>query len=233
MVLMFWLAVAVSVLPLRGGPLAGRILADDGMPLPESAQVALDCGTAVLGPVGLDAAGGFTIPDAPDLTDCALRAAAPGYRDSSIPADSLPRVARIPAAVLYRLGKNDGESISASHLAAPSAAVEHYHAAVREMRRGAQADIEAALAHCQEAVLAYPDYAQAWFEIGRLQLARGDYGKAVNALRRAVEADPWFVSPYEPLILLFRATGSAAEAASACQGLRRINPDLPAGCPER
>ena len=233
MVLKCWFVAALSLLPLRGGPVAGLILADDGMPLPQRTTVSLTCETRAFGPVGVDARGGFAIADSPDPEGCVLRIDAPGYRQASVATENLPLDQRIPVAVLHRVGKNDGESISVAHLAAPAEAVRLFHSAVRELRRGPQADASVALSHFQEAVRAFPKYAQAWFEIGRLRLARGEPGNAVKAFGRAVEADPWFVSPYEPLILLLAAAGEEAEAAAACDGLRRINPDLPPDCSGR
>ncbi len=233
MVLKCWFAAALSLLPLRGGPVAGLILADDGMPLPQRTTVSLTCAARAFGPVGVDAHGGFVITGAPDPEGCVLRINASGYRQASLATENLPLDQRIPVAVLHRVGKNDGESISVAHLAAPAEAVRLFHSAVRELRRGPRADASIGLTHLQEAVRTFPEYAQAWFEIGRLQLASGAPGHAVKAFGRAVEADPWFVSPYEPLILLLEATGDEAGAAAACEGLLRINPDLPPSCSER
>ena len=128
------------------------------------------------------------------------------------------------------MGKNHGESISVTHLAAPADAKSHFHAAVRVLEHETAGGIDTALNHLQSAVRAYPAYAQAWFEIGRLQLALADASSALQAFQNSVQADPWFVSPYEPLLLLLRSSGDAAGTESACEKLRRINPALPAGC---
>jgi len=53
---------------------------------------------------------------------------------------------------------------------------------------------------------------------------------AVAAFREAIRAEPWFVSPYEPLMLLLEAGGDSVAADRVCEGLRRINPSLPADC---
>lgn len=232
MVLRWWIAAALSTLPLAGEQLSGRVLTDDGLPLPESTDVTLDCERARIGPVRPDLQGVFTISRPPEPARCVLRIAAPGYRRASVATEDMPLDEGIPAAVLFRLGKNDGESISTSHLAAPDEAASLYHAAVRQLQRESRASFGPALALLQEAVQAYPAYAQAWFEIGRLQLAIGDLSQAIKAFGMAIEADPWFVSPYEPLILLLESTGDEAQSLAACEGLRRINPDLPAGCSE-
>ncbi len=147
-----------------------------------------------------------------------------------ISTEDLPSDPRIAGIVLHRLGKSHGESISVSHLAAPPEAVQRFHAAIREAEGAESTDYEAVLKHLRAAVQLYPDYAQAWFEIGRIGLALGDSASARDALQQAVRADPWFVSPYEPLILLLEAAGQSDQAARTCQRLREINPALSAGC---
>ena len=217
--------VATSAL---GGTVRGRIVADDGMPLPASTQVALRCTDVAPTSVEVDPEGSFEFST--DLLDCSAIVTARGYRTAKVELAMLPVDPRIPAVVLHRLGKHHGESISVSHLAAPAAATRLFHAAVRELERGSSGEIDKALTHLQSATQAYPGYAQAWFEIGRLQLALGDASSALQAFQRSAHADPWFVSPYEPLILLLESSGDAAGAAKACTRLRRINPALPLNC---
>ncbi len=220
----------LAVSSLGADALRGRILADDGMPLPSSATVRLICDNTVLSTTAIDSEGGFAFEDSAVRSGCDLDATAPGYRRQTVSADGLPTDRRIPAIVLHRLGANQGEAISVSHLAAPEDAVREFHAAVRELRAQPVGDLDAAVAHLRAAVRRYPGYAQAWFELGRVSLAREDVSAAVRTFRNAVRADPWFVSPYRPLILLLRATGEVTGADQVCQGLRRINPAVAPDC---
>lgn len=213
-----------------GDSVRGRIVADDGMPLPASARVALRCGATAQSEIGIDLEGWFEFSNLPDPLGCSAAVTAPGYRTASVNLAAPPTDPLIPMAVLHRLGKNHGQSISVTHLAAPNDAKRHFHAAVRVLEQGTSGEIDSALDHLQSAVQVYPAYAQAWFEIGRLQLALGDASSALQAFQKSVQADPWFVSPYEPLLLLLRSSGDAAGTAKACEKLRRINPALPAGC---
>ena len=220
----------LAAIPATADSVQVRIVTDDGMPLPESSVVRLQCvGSETLSEMA-GTSGTVVLETPTGQTDCFLEAAAPSYRRASLDLDELPLDPRIPALVLHRLGKNQGETIGVSHLAAPDNAVHSFHAAVRELREREDGDIEAALGHLDAAVRAYPDYAQAWYEIGRLRLALGDAARAIGAFREAVRADPWYVSPYEPLILLLEAAGDEAAAGRVCGGLRRINPELPADC---
>ena len=230
MALRMILVAALCIVPAVSEVLRGRVIADDGNPLPGATEIALQCGDEVVA-TRVDSEGAFAFEAREDSADCSLSVVAPGYRRIEDSVAKLPRDPRIPAFVLYRLDRNQGESISVSHLAAPPEAIWHYHSAVR-MMRSAQADADAILTHLGEAVRIYPGLAQAWFETGRLQLALGRPDKAVQAFRNALNADPWYVSPYQPLILLLRAQGDSAAASEACQGLRRINPELPTDCAE-
>ena len=222
--------LGLAATPALGDSVRGRIVTDDGMPLPASARVALRCGATEQSEVGIDPEGWFELSHLPDPPGCSAVVTARGYRTASVNLAALPADPLIPIAVLHRLGKNHGESISATHLAAPADAKRHFHAAVRALEQGTAGGIDRALGHLQSAVRVYPAYAQAWFEIGRLQLALGDASSALQAFQESVRADPWFVSPYEPLLLLLESTGDTAGAERACARLRQINPALPPGC---
>ncbi len=160
-----------------------------------------------------------------------MRVTAPDYEEGAVAISDLPMDSRIPAIALRRRARHRGESMSTSHLSAPDAAVASFHAAMRAMADPSGVALAEVLKHLNAATEAYPGFAQAWYETGRVHLAAGNPRQAAVALKRSVEVDTWFVSPYEPLILSLRAIGLDAEAAAACAGLRRINPAIPPGCP--
>lgn len=222
--------LVLAATPALSDSVRGRVLTDDGMPLPASARVALRCGLTAQSEVGIDPEGWFVLSNLPDSLGCSAVISAPGYRTASVNLAALPADPLVPAAALHRLGKNHGESISVTHLVAPADAKSHFHVAVRVLEQETVGGIDRALGHLQSAVRAYPAYAQAWFEIGRLQLALGDASSALQAFQKSVQADPWFVSPYEPLLLLLRSSGDSTGAVRACATLRQINPALPPGC---
>lgn len=223
-------ACLLTAFPAVADAVQVRIVTDDGMPLPESTFLQLGCDDAEPARTTAGNDGSFEFESASARPDCLLEVDAPGYRGGSVRVEDLPGDHRIPAMVLHRLGKNQGEAISVSNLAAPEAAVREFHSAIRAMGTHNPEGLDSAIQHLRAAIQTYPNYAGAWFEMGRILLARGDPPDAIDAFRRAVQADPWYVSPYEPLILLLEAAGDREGAARACRGLRRINPKLPGDC---
>jgi tetratricopeptide (TPR) repeat protein len=133
------------------------------------------------------------------LLDCELRAKASGFRSQSImlanrrPLDP-PDVGVI---LLHRNGGQDeGTTVSAVSLAAPKDAHHAYVKGVEQLKKGKTGD---ALVNFEKAVESYPDYAAAWYEIGRIELAANDNAAARHAFETAVKADPKFVLPYVEL----------------------------------
>ncbi len=89
-------------------------------------------------------------------------------------------------------------------------------------------DLAAAEALLGEAVDADPSFAEAWFELGRLYLARNDFDGAKKALSYSIAADPWFVPAFEPLLLLASGAQNWEEVRRVARLLLHINPSLPA-----
>ena len=226
-----WAAAACAA---WAAEVSGVVVADDGMPFLGPVEVRIACaGEQAAAPVADSADGAgrfrFRFPSAPEEDGCELTAAAAGYIAARTPLGSLPAAAGIPALALRRAGKYQGETLSVSHLAAPPEARAAFEAAARRLFAGA---IDEAAAALRKAVESDPQYAAAWFELGRLLLARNDAAGARRAFARAVAADPWFVAPYEPLLLLERAAGREETVAALCAKLRRINPYRRDGCAE-
>jgi len=130
------------------------------------------------------------------LLDCELRAKAPGYRSQSVmlanrrPLDP-PDVGVI---LLHRnSGSEEGSTVSVVSLAAPKEARKAYEKGVEALKKNKPED---ARKDFEKAVNVYPDYAAAWCELGRLELAAGDAETARGSFNQAVKADPKFVTPY-------------------------------------
>jgi tetratricopeptide (TPR) repeat protein len=136
--------------------------------------------------------------------DCDLRARLAGYRSQSLslanrrPMDP-PDVGVI---LLHRLSPTEGSTISTTSLAAPKDARKAYEKGMEALKKHKAED---ALKDFQKAVEAYPNYAAAWAELGRIELAQGDATMARGSFETAVKSDPKFVSPYMELgIIAFK-----------------------------
>jgi tetratricopeptide (TPR) repeat protein len=95
-------------------------------------------------------------------------------------------------------GRTAGTALSTTIESAPVAAVKAFEKARAELidqkPEKAQRDLE-------KAVQAYPAFAEAWYQLGRLQQAQNS-GDARGSYSKAAAADPQFVLPYEQLAML-------------------------------
>lgn len=163
------------------------------------------------------------------LLDCELRAKAPGFRSQTVllanrrPLDP-PDVGVI---LLHRNsgGTDEGSTVSAVSLAAPKNAHKAYTKGLDALKKKKHGD---ALAEFEKAVESYPDYAAAWYEIGRLEMAAGDDAAARHAFESAVNADGKFVLPYlELAIVQLRAKQWQQLADTTTKAIRLNSFDYP------
>jgi tetratricopeptide (TPR) repeat protein len=133
--------------------------------------------------------------------DCDLRARLVGFRSQTVSlanrrAMDPPDVGTI---LLHRLTPTEGTTISASSLAAPKDAKKAYEKGMGDLKKKKFDD---AFKNFQKAVEVYPNYAAAWFELGRLHGANGDAALARGSFQEAVKAEPKFVSPYMEMAVI-------------------------------
>ena len=82
--------------------------------------------------------------------------------------------------------------ISATTKTAPAKAMKAFQKARSEMM---QQDMDGVESHLKEAVQLYPGFAEAWYELGRLQESK-DPQSATISMSKALAADPQFIPPY-------------------------------------
>ena len=99
---------------------------------------------------------------------------------------------------LHSNGRAIGTVLSTTSGALPKKAeklFEEAHAAMLEQNRGrAQSDLE-------KAIREYPQFAEAWFQLGKLQMSASAQS-ARESFSKAAAADPRFILPYEELAQL-------------------------------
>jgi TolA-binding protein len=173
--------------------------------------------------------GGLSMPLERVMQQCDVEAKLPGYQSDSISltarrASDNPEIGTI---IMHRMGKVEGTVISVTSLAAPKPARKAYE-------KGQQAfkdkKLEDAAKRFQEAVQAYPEYAAAWLDLGRVQLTQNRVEEASKSLDAAIKADPKLIEPYLALAVIQAEAKKWPEVARTTDTVIRLNPyDYPQG----
>ncbi len=161
------------------------------------------------------------------MMNCVLRASVAGFTSDTVDlfnkrnADN-PDVGTI---FLHRIAGVEGSSISVTAMLAPKAARKAYEQGLQSMLKNklndAQKDFE-------KAVAVYPQYADAWVSLGKLQLERNAVAPAREALKKAMECDPKLVAPYMELGLLAARDGNWPESGKYLDRAVELDPvDFP------
>lgn len=136
-----------------------------------------------------------------DLSACILRAELSGYRSDDLQLGMYSVMGNNDVGVitLYRLDGLVGSVVSALTLQAPKNAQKAYQNGLREMRKK-KPNYKKSITQLEKAVQAYPQFAAAWAAMGDAKLGIDDQSGARDAFAKAVDADPDYLKPYEPLI---------------------------------
>ncbi|MGD0359362.1 MAG: tetratricopeptide repeat protein [Bryobacteraceae bacterium] len=161
-------------------------------------------------------------------TNCELRAVLSGFRSDMISLVGRHFVddGNVGTIVLHRLSDVEGSAISLNSLQAPAKARHAYEKALLDMQRD---KLPAAAKELRKAVDIYPNYAAAWFELGRIQQHDGDMAQARVSFKTAIATDPKYISPYLYLIELEATAEEWTELASTTDLLLKLDAtDYPA-----
>jgi len=215
-------AIPASTSAIGGGPtvrISGKIALEDGSPPPGIVVIERIC-DGVHAEGYTDAKGAFNLelgrdiiqdplairtsmelspaePDRPFL-NCQIRGNLPGYRSDLVNMASAKPLGHpyLGTIALHFVAKVEGHIVSVVSEEAPKDAKKAYERAQDSVRKN---ETDKAIKDYQKAVQLYPDYATAWFELGRLQLVRRQFGEARQSFDAAVKADPKFLSPLLPM----------------------------------
>jgi len=149
--------------------------------------------------VGGNVSGGAVDPSI-RLMGCDLQAKLAGYRSQQVSlanhrAMDNPDIGTI---LLHRLAPTEGTTISASSLAAPKEARKAFDRGEESAKKKKWDD---AAKSFQKATELYPGYAEAWYELGRLQ-AKAAPDSARISFECAMKADPKYAAPYVEMAIL-------------------------------
>jgi tetratricopeptide (TPR) repeat protein len=162
-----------------------------------------------------------------DMMNCDLRANLPGYRSEvvNLAGHRMFDNPDVGTILLHRMGNVEGNTISATSLAAPKDAKKAYDKGKEALKKKKPADAEKEF---QKAVDAYPRYAAAWYELGLLQQNAKKNDDARKSYAAALAADPKYVQPYVQLSLLAAKDSNWQDLAEKSARLLKLDPvDFP------
>jgi hypothetical protein len=174
-----------------------------------------------------DAPGSTTIqanpkPVADQYVGCSVDASLPGFSSNPLAIGTRHVLdnANLGTITLRREEGSGDSALSGTSASAPKDAAKSFDKARSEWIDNkpdrAQRDL-------QKAVEIYPQYAEAWYQLGKFQEATKS-PEAWNSYSKAVAADPKFALPYEHLAVLAAETGKWQELVDATNHELALNP---------
>lgn len=186
------------------------------------------------GPVGVgsdsfgrESAGNMDSRGHVDLTSCEVRAVLPGYSSSVVQLGrrSVFESPDLGNIILTPYGKGGDPTVSSTTLKAPGEARKAYEKGLKETR-GEKPNWDKAAKDLAKAVESYPQFAEAWYELGEVRLRQQDVEQAKQSFRHSIEADENLQKPYAPLSLIELKQGNKEEAARLADKAVSLNPGL-------
>jgi tetratricopeptide (TPR) repeat protein len=157
------------------------------------------------------------------LTNCDLRASLGGYYSKTINLTGRTSLDNPDVGIImvHRMGVSEtGTTVTATTLKAP-----------REARKALQKGLELAkknkpeeaIASLQEAVKVDPDFAFAWFELGKLQVANEHTADGHESFEAAVKAEPRWPDPYMHMAVMAVKAHDWREVAADTDRVLHLN----------
>ncbi len=198
-----------------GDYLLGTVMVTGGSLIWDPVPITVTCGGKIRYTTNADPKGGFeiavvetssrtlgtegarSIPVA-ELVDCTVEAVLPGFSSSvlTIPHRNILDDPDIGTVKLSREEGAGGAAISGTTASAPKEATKAFEKARSEWLDQkpdrAQRDLE-------KAVQVYPQFAEAWYQLGKIQEASSPQDAAIS-YSKSVAADPKFILPYGHLV---------------------------------
>jgi tetratricopeptide (TPR) repeat protein len=223
-----------------GGALLGKLVVE-GEPLPwEPLLVNVTCEGKITYTTQTDAKGNFgivslTLPGAigkqgdhqrqmeTHFEGCLVQGAVPGFRSTAITItrQMLRDQPDIGTITLSRMAHDAGSTLSRTTEAASPKAIKSFEKARGEML---QHNSDSAQRELKKAVQADPGFAEAWLQLGKLQLA-ADPQAARDSFSKARAADANFVLPYEQLAALASQSANWKEVLENTDHITQILPE--------
>lgn len=222
-----------------GGALFGKLTVEGERVLWEPVLVTVDCKGKTVHTAQSDFAGNFAIlgvkiPQSLSLQGdtkrqmetylegCTVQGVLTGFHSSAVrlTARNLRDDPELGSLTLTRERASRGSSVSDTTNSAPAKAIKQFEAAASAMMEQKPDRAERAL---KKAVGIYPSFAQAWYELGRLQLA-SSHQDAAASFAKAAAADPKYIPPLKQLSALAEQTGNWQEVLDRTNAALSLDP---------
>ena len=209
-----------------GGALLGKLAVEGESLSWEPLLVTVTCAGKVVYNTQTDAKGNFgivsvTLPGAlgkqgdsqrqmeTQFEGCLVQGVVPGFRSTTvtITRHMLREQPDIGTIMISRIGGNSATAVSRTTETVSPKARKLFEKARGEM---IQHNLDAAAGDLKDAVQTDPQFAEAWFQLGKLQVA-SDPQAARDSFSKALAADPEFVLPFEQLAALAAQNGNWQE----------------------
>jgi tetratricopeptide (TPR) repeat protein len=158
------------------------------------------------------------------IMNCELRAQHQGYRSTKIQlGNGGPRtgIIEVGTIVLYPISRVQGILISASSLSAPKAAKKAVENGEKAFKKK---DYIKAEEFYKSALQIYPEYAEAWLDLGLIYQQQQSNKEAINAFEKAIANDKLFIRPYFSLAQMAAKEKNWQEAADDTNKLLTLDP---------
>jgi Tfp pilus assembly protein PilF len=161
------------------------------------------------------------------MINCDVRASVAGFNSSSASLFNRgsTEISDVGIIILRRLAGVEGSSVSVTSMMAPKDAKKAYEHGLQSLLKNKPND---AAKDFEKAVAIYPDYAEAWLNLGKLRVQQKEVEPARTAFLKAIGADSKLVTSYLELGLLYAAAGNWKGSGEALDQAVQLDPvDFP------
>jgi len=161
-----------------------------------------------------------------DLNGCEIRASLTGFQSTTIVLTSAKLDASsIGVLHLSRLANVDDSAFSSTTASAPKDARNAFNKGADKAKKQKWADAERDFL---KAVQVYPQYAVAWYELGRVFQQEKKFDDAERALWEAIRLDPQFISPHGQLTFLAAVQSRWDDVVAHSSQAMKLSRNVPA-----
>lgn len=160
---------------------------------------------------------------ASQLIGCDVQASMPGFKSSTvhIANQDIMDNPDLGTITLQPDSAAAGSATSATTATASKDAMKHFDKARSEWLNK---NANGAMHELEKAVKIDPQFAEAWYQLGKLQESKSDAQHALASYQKAVAADPKFVSPYERIAELSSTEKKWPDVANAAGEALKLDP---------